>query len=216
MHDISADRTDYSGDLLDEEAVAADPLGVFARWLEDAYGAGNPEPTAMQLATLAEDDDGLLRPRVRTVLLKGVNEGRFEFYTNGESAKGRELAAHPQVALHWYWPAISRAIRVEGRAAPLPRDRAEAYFATRPRGSQLGAWASAQSRPIPSREDLLGAYAAAERRFAGGEVPCPPYWGGWSVTPERIEFWQGEPSRLHDRLECRAAGASWAVRRLAP
>ena len=215
MRDISADRSDYSGDLLDEAAVAADPLGVFDRWLEDAYEAGNPEPAAMQLATLA-GDDGTVRQRVRTVLLKGVTEGCFEFFTNGESAKGRELAAHPPVALHWYWPAIFRAVRVEGRAARLPRDRSEAYFATRPRASQVGAWASAQSRPISGRAELLAAYAAVERRFAGADVPCPPSWGGWSVAPDRIEFWQGEPNRLHDRLECRAADGTWTVRRLAP
>ncbi len=215
MPDLADERTDYRGAELLESAVPADPYALFDAWLADAFAARDRgdlvEPTAMVVATAAAN-----RPSVRTVLLKEVNAGGFVFFTNYDSRKGQELAANPYASLHFGWYPLQRQVRVEGPVARVPRAESEAYFATRPRGSQLGAWASAQSSPVASRQELAASYAAAEERFAGGEVPCPPYWGGFRVRPELVEFWQGQPSRMHDRLAYRAADAGWQVVRLAP
>jgi pyridoxamine 5'-phosphate oxidase len=150
------------------------------------------------------------------VLLKKVTAEGFCFYTNHESRKGRELAADPRCALLFPWFELHRQVRVEGIAAPLPREDAEAYFATRPREAQLGAWASAQSRVVASREELQQAYDDAAARFTGDPVPCPPYWGGFLVVPDTFEFWQGRRGRMHDRLVYRRAGDGWRTERLAP
>ncbi|MFT4166772.1 MAG: pyridoxamine 5'-phosphate oxidase [Microlunatus sp.] len=218
--DLAAERMDYLGDHLLESDAPDEPFLLFRTWLAEAFAARDrgelAEPTAMVVATCA---DG--RPRSRTVLLKELSAEGFVFFTNYDSAKGTELTTDPQIALHFGWYAMHRQIRIEGVAERVPRAESEAYFATRPRGSQLGAWASAQSSPVQSLEELQAAYAAAETRFAGREVPCPDHWGGFLVRPTVIEFWQGQPSRMHDRLCYRIGdgareGGRWRLTRLAP
>jgi pyridoxamine 5'-phosphate oxidase len=215
LSDLSGERVDYVGDHLLESAVPAEPYALFRRWLDEAFAARDrgelAEPTAMVVATCVAG-----RPRARTVLLKELTTDGFTFFTNYTSAKGAELSADPAVALHFGWHAIQRQIRVEGTAEKVTRAESETYFATRPRGSQLGAWASAQSSTVGSLADLQDAYAAAERRFAGQDVPCPEHWGGYLVRPLEVEFWQGQPSRMHDRLVYRLSGAAWTITRLAP
>jgi pyridoxamine 5'-phosphate oxidase len=213
--DLAAERMDYLNDHLLESAAPADPLELFTEWLAEAFAARDrgelAEPTAMVLATCA---DG--RPSARTVLLKGVSGGGFTFFTNYDSRKGVEIAGNAAVALHFGWYAMHRQVRIEGTAASVTREESEAYFASRPRGSQLGAWASAQSSVVSALGDLTTAYADAEARFAGEEVPCPDRWGGYRVTPTLIEFWQGQPSRMHDRLVYRRSDGGWEIVRLAP
>ena len=213
--DLAAERVDYLGDHLLEDEVPPEPYALFDRWLAAAFEAKTrgvlPEPTAMVVAT---SENG--RPSARTVLLKEATPAGFVFYSNYTSAKGRALAANPQVALHFGWYPLQRQVRVEGLAAPVSRAETEAYFATRPRGSQLGAWASAQSSEVPSAAALVASYAAAEERFAGANVPCPAHWGGYRVTPQLVEFWQGQPSRMHDRIAYRRGTDGWEIVRLAP
>jgi pyridoxamine 5'-phosphate oxidase len=164
---------------------------------------------------VATSADG--RPSARTVLLKEVGPTGFTFFTNYDSRKGAELAANSGVALHFGWYALQRQVRIEGTAAHVPRAESEAYFAVRPRGSQLGAWASRQSSDVASREELNAAYAEVEQRFAGADVPCPPHWGGIRVSPTLVEFWQGQASRMHDRLAYRLLpSGGWSLVRLAP
>ncbi|WP_336646008.1 pyridoxamine 5'-phosphate oxidase [Microbacterium sp. USHLN186] len=197
----------------------ATPFPLFEEWFADARRAEAADrpfsATAMTLSTLARAGSGW-RPRSRVVLLKEWDERGFVFFTHTDSDKGRELAACPQAALVFHWPELERQIRVEGTAAPVTRAEVEAYHATRPRGSQLGAWASRQSRPIGDRAELEAAVALAEERFAAVEVPAPPHWGGFRVAPERMEFWQGRRSRLHDRLVYAVDGAGWTTELLAP
>ena len=206
---------DYLGDHLLESTAPAEPIVLFEAWLADAFAARDQgrltEPTAMVVATC---DDG--RPSARTVLLKSVSPEGFVFFTNYDSRKGAEIERRADVALHFGWYALHRQVRVEGTAARVSRAESEAYFQVRPRGSQLGAWASAQSSVVDSLEALTESYRAAEERFTGVEVPCPEHWGGYRVTPETIEFWQGQPSRMHDRLLYRRASGSWTLTRLAP
>lgn len=215
MRDLSAERVDYAGTQLLEAAVPDEPIALFESWLADALLARDQgllaEPTAMVLATC---DDG--RPSARTVLLKSVSRTGFVFFTNYQSRKGAEIAANPTVALLFGWYALQRQVRVEGVADMLSRAESEDYFSTRPRGSQLGAWASAQSSVVESREVLAEAYAAVGQRFEGQEVPCPPHWGGYLVTPSVVEFWQGQPSRMHDRLRYTRTDGGWSLTRLAP
>lgn len=213
--DLASERVDYRGDRLLESEVPADPYPLFERWLEAAFGAQQqgvlPEPTAMVLVTC---DGG--RPSARTVLLKEADAAGFVFFTNYGSRKGTELSRNPQLALHFGWYPLQRQVIVEGSAVRVSRAESEAYFASRPRGSQLGAWASAQSSEVASREALSTSYDAAEGRFAGADVPCPEHWGGFRVTPSTVEFWQGQPSRMHDRIVYRRSGNGWDVVRLAP
>jgi pyridoxamine 5'-phosphate oxidase len=215
VRDLSAERVDYIGGQLLEAAVPDEPVTMFEMWLADAFLARDQgrlaEPTAMVLAT---SDSG--RPSARTVLLKSVSAAGFVFYTNYSSHKGAQIAANPAVALHFGWYALHRQVRVEGVAEPVSRTDSEDYFQTRPRGSQIGAWASAQSSVVAGREELAEAYAAAEQRFAGQDVPCPPYWGGFLVRPTMVEFWQGQPSRMHDRLRYTRTDDAWSLTRLAP
>lgn len=219
MTDLRALRQEYAAAGLDEASLGAsergNPLALFGRWMEEAVAAGLDEPNAMVVATV--DADGA--PSARTVLLKGFDDrgaGAFTFFTNLASRKGRALAAEPRVSLLFPWHPLERQVRVEGVAGLLPRPDVEAYFAERPRGSQLGAHASFQSEPVDDRDALEAAYAEVERRFEGRDVPPPEHWGGYVVRPTAIEFWQGRPSRLHDRLEFRAGPDGWSMSRLQP
>jgi pyridoxamine 5'-phosphate oxidase len=186
---------------------------VFARWFEEARAAGTAQPEAMALATATPEG----APSARMVLLKGFDERGFVFYTNYDSRKGHELAANPYASAVFGWLTLYRQVRVEGTCAPVSRAETEAYFAVRPRGARIGAWASPQSSVIGSRENLQASVAAVEERFAGtDDVPPPPFWGGYRLEPHLVEFWQGRPSRLHDRLRFRRDGDAWVVERLAP
>ena len=210
---VSDVRREYALAGLSEEDLAADPVDQFRVWLAQAREAQPEDFTAMVLATA--DRDG--RPAARVVLLKGLDERGFVFYTHYQSAKGRELAANPRAALVFYWSALERQVRIEGTVEKTTREESEAYFASRPRGSRLGAWASPQSRPLAGREELERRVEEAAERFPDGDVPLPEDWGGFRVFPESVEFWQGRPSRLHDRLRyVRLPEGGWRIERLAP
>ena len=215
MQDIAADiaslRKSYERDELDERASAADPLQQFGTWFEQALKAGLPEPNAMTLATVGEGG----RPSTRVVLIKGFDARGIVWYTNYESRKGVELAAHPFAALQFHWVELERVVRIEGAVTKVDAAESDAYYATRPLDSRLGAWASPQSRVIGSRAVLVAAAAAVAARHALNP-PRPPHWGGYRLEPDRWEFWQGRKSRLHDRLRYRPEGGAWVRERLAP
>jgi pyridoxamine 5'-phosphate oxidase len=211
LPDLANLRSDYRTSGLSEADLAADWLSQFHAWLADAIAAGVSEPNAMTLATA--DRSG--RPSARTVLLKQYDRRGFVFFTNLGSRKATEALSNPYAALVFAWLARHRQVVVCGTVAELPRADTEAYFAHRPRGAQLGAWASSQSRVLASRAELERGYAEVAGRFPG-RVPAPPDWGGLRVVPESVEFWQGSADRLHDRLRYRRAGAGWLVERLAP
>ena len=196
---------------LDAGDLAADPYDQFRRWLADAEFAGITDPTAMTLATA--DADGA--PDARVVLLKGL-EGGFWFFTNYDSAKGRQLAANPRAALVIHWQQLARQVRVRGAVERLDHELSVAYFASRPPGSRLGAWASRQSEVIESRAALEAARDEVAARFGDEEPPLPPFWGGYRVVADEIEFWQGRPDRLHDRLRYRRDAGVWVIERLQP
>jgi len=198
---------------MDVSDLLPDPLAQFARWLEDARAGGVELPEAMTLATA----DGAGRPSARMVLLKSVDEDGFRFFTNTESRKARELAENADAALVFHWPLDPRRqVTVSGTVEPLPRDESEAYFRTRPLGSRLGAWASRQSEIVPDRDALERAFAEAQAAY-GDDPPLPPWWGGYLLSPSRLEFWQNRPNRLHDRFRYTLGlDGSWALERLAP
>lgn len=216
--DLAALRREYADAGLREADLDPDPMVMFGRWLDDSLAAGLHEPNAMVVATVSAEG----RPSSRMVLLKGVTADGFVFYTGTGSRKAVELATEPRCALLFPWHPLERQVRAEGAASRLPREAVAAYFATRPRASQLGAWASHQSRVVSGREELAAAYAEAETRFAGRDVPVPEEWGGYAVRPDLVEFWQGRPGRMHDRLAYRrrsdapAGHSAWTVERLAP
>jgi pyridoxamine 5'-phosphate oxidase len=194
------------------EALSPDPLEQFEHWFAEAKRAGVEVPEAMTLATA--DGDGV--PSARMVLLKGAGEDGFVFYTGYGSRKSEELEENPRAALVFYWRPLGRQVRVEGSVERVPEPESAAYFATRPRGSQLAAWASRQSRPLGSREELERRYAELDRDYEDREVPLPPHWGGYRLRPEAIEFWEHRENRLHDRIRYTRAREGWKVERLSP
>lgn len=210
---LSDIRTDYKRHSLDEHDLNRDPIHQFEAWFAEALAAEVPEVNAATLATATPDG----RPSARIVLLKGCDPRGFTFYTNYESRKGRHLAANPRASLLFFWKELERQVAIEGAVEKVSAEESEAYFHSRPIASQVGAWASKQSEVIAGREPLEAGFRELEAKFAGGEVPRPGYWGGYRILPESLEFWQGRPSRLHDRLRYKkdAAGA-WAIERLSP
>jgi pyridoxamine 5'-phosphate oxidase len=207
---IAAARRDYTQAGLSEDELTGSPFELFQRWYDEA--ASLIEPNAMVVATTSADG----QPSARMVLLKGLSEEGFVFFTNLGSRKGQELAANPRAALLFPWHPLERQVRIEGSVETLAEAEVAAYFATRPRGAQLGAWASHQSRPVSGRAELETAYTEAEDMFLDADVTVPPEWGGYRVRPERIEFWQGRTSRMHDRIVYERDGDQWRTQRLAP
>ena len=206
-------RTEYESAGLDVDDVVANPVEQWLRWYEDAVAAGAYEPNAMVLSTV--DENG--HADARFVLVRGVDERGFAFYTNLRSAKSRELALAPQAALTFGWLELHRQVRVRGHVIAGSPEEADAYFASRPRGAQVGAWASPQSEEIESREWLEAQAAAIDARYQGQVVPRPPHWGGWRLVPFVVEFWQGRPNRLHDRVcYTREDAGTWRIARLSP
>lgn len=205
-------RREYGRAGLDIDSLDADPVAQFCTWLAEAVDARIHEPNAMTLATA--DADGM--PSARTVLLKGVDGGGFTFFTNYDSRKARELDANPHAALVFLWHALERQVTVAGSVARVPDEESDAYFHSRPLGSQLGAWASRQSNVIPDRAVLERARADAEAMVVDGTIPRPDFWGGYRLTPHRIELWQGRPNRLHDRVQYRHVDGAWVQERLSP
>ena len=205
-------RSEYADSGLAESDAHADPIVQFAAWMRAAVDAGVHEPNAMLLATATPAG----APSARLVLLKGFDAAGFVFYTNYESRKGRELDANPHCALVLPWHPLQRQVRIEGVASRVSAEDSAAYFAVRPRGAQLGAWASPQSSVVPDRSALESRYDQAAERFGSGGVPLPPHWGGYRVTPSVLEFWQGRPGRMHDRLRYRRTDSGWLLERLAP
>jgi pyridoxamine 5'-phosphate oxidase len=206
-------RREYTQRGLRVEDLAADPFTQFGAWFDEVAQADVREPNAMTLATASADG----RPSARMVLLKGVDARGFAFFTNYASRKGGELDANPCAALVFFWVQLERQVRVEGRVERLSAEESDAYFASRPEGSQLGAWASQQSAELPDRGPLEARYEELRAQYEGHEVPRPPFWGGFRVVPETVEFWQGRVNRLHDRLRYRRQGdGSWVIERLSP
>lgn len=209
---ISDLRKDYTLHGLDKVDVSPNPIEQFQIWFEAALVAGVPEPNAMHVSTVTADG----RPDGRIVLIKDVSAAGFVFYTNYQSRKGRDLIERPFAALTFFYPELERQIRIEGRVEKVSADESDAYFNSRPRGSQIGAWVSNQSTLVDSRDVLESRQRELEAQFDGQPIPRPPHWGGFIVIPDALEFWQGRPSRLHDRIRYRKEGQNWLIERLSP
>lgn len=205
-------RRDFSRERLSRSSVAQSPFSQFSKWMAEALASEIIDANAMVLATVDEQ----CRPSSRVVLLKGFDETGFAFYTNYESKKGHDLASNPHAALHFFWPELERQINIRGIAAKISREKSEAYFKSRPLESQIGAWASNQSAILESRDELEKRVEEIRKQFSGDDVPLPPFWGGFRLTPDRFEFWQGRASRLHDRICYEPNGESWTISRLSP
>ncbi len=213
MKNLADLRKEYARESLDVKDVHPDPLLQFDKWFQEAVQANVLEPNAMNLATISEQG----RPTSRIVLLKGLEEGGFAFYTNYQSQKGKELALNNACALNFFWPELERQVRIEGMAHRLSADQSDKYFQSRPRGSQVGAWSSPQSAIIANRKILEDRVDEVSKKFEGQAVlPRPQQWGGYVVMPFEIEFWQGRPSRLHDRILYSLVDGQWTLHRLAP
>ncbi|PWT74687.1 MAG: pyridoxamine 5'-phosphate oxidase [Proteobacteria bacterium] len=204
-------RREYAKESLDESDVSPDPFQQFARWFGESFRAELPDPNAMVLATVGRSG----RPSARTVLLKGCDERGLVFFTNYESRKGQDLLFNPQASLLFVWLELERQVRAEGRVERASEDESDEYFRSRPLDSRLGAWASPQSQTVPDRHAIEERFAEAAR-LHGDDPLRPPYWGGYRLIPDQFEFWQGRPSRLHDRIQYRLAKSAWIIERLAP
>jgi pyridoxamine 5'-phosphate oxidase len=205
-------RKEYTRSGLSESDALPDPINQFRHWFDEALAANLHEPNAMTLATATPDG----RPSARIVLLKGYDGRGFVFYTNYEGRKARDLEANPNCALVFYWGELERQVRIEGRGVQVSDKESDAYFASRPRGSRLGAWVSEQSRPVEDRSKLEGRLKELDEEYEGREIPRPPFWGGYRVEPEGVEFWQGRENRLHDRLLYTRCAEEWVIERLQP
>ena len=205
-------RTDYTKQALNRHEVDLNPILQFNKWFDEAKESNIKDVNAFTLSTA--DKDG--RPSGRIVLLKGVEHGNFLFYTNYDSQKGKELNKNPFAAITFYWPELERQVRVQGKVSRTSPDNSNEYFQSRPRKSRIGAWISRQSQPIPSRIYLMRAFVTFSMKLLGGKVDLPPHWGGYAIEPDRIEFWQGRPNRLHDRINYTLEGDKWTINRLAP
>ena len=205
-------RHDFSKMTLDESVADPDAVKQFETWFRQAVDGRVNEPNAFVLSTVGTD----LRPSARILLLRDFNEGGFVFYTNYRSRKAREIEQNPFASMTFFWPELERQVRIEGKLMKQSAESSDQYFAARPRSSRLGAWASPQSEPLPARETLDQALAALETRFEGQEFPRADWWGGYVLMPDSIEFWQGRPSRLHDRLVYHRDGLGWKIQRIAP
>ena len=213
MNDIAAIRKDYKLQSLDEKDVQPDPMKQFEKWWQDVLGSTIEEVNAMTLATANKNG----RPSARIVLLKGFAKDGFIFFTNYESHKGSELLENPQASLVFFWKELERQVRIEGMAEKISGKESDAYFSSRPEGSKIGAWASPQSKVIASREIIEANVTATEKKFTGAAIQRPPHWGGYIIKPAVIEFWQGRPSRLHDRIQySKQENGNWKIERLAP
>ena len=211
-YSIADMRRNYTRDGLVESQAPDDPYSLFGLWFGQAVEVESTEPNAMMLATV----DGNGQPHLRTLLLKGFDEQGFVFFTNYQSAKSEQLLAHPVAAMTFWWPDLERQVRIEGRVEQVGDEESDQYFHSRPLGSRLGAWTSPQSQVISGREELAQRLAEVEARYADEDPPRPPHWGGFRLLPQMTEFWQGRPSRLHDRLRYRLENGQWLRERLAP
>ncbi len=205
-------RREYSLEELSESTIDHDPFGQFSAWMNEALNSKVLEPTAMTVSTV----DAASRPSARVVLLKGFDANGFVFFTNYESKKATDLDSNPNISLHFFWPGLERQIIIIGQAVKTTREESEEYFAKRPVESRIGAWASSQSSLLGTREELEDSVSDIRRKFTGQEIPCPPFWGGFRVTPDGFEFWQGRESRLHDRICYDLKGGEWIISRLSP